>query len=172
MINPNRGVYENHATLVGRLLGIGDSFFSVPPRSANRLALSFAISASRPILTSAVFSEMPVSLPASFKRPLSILSVVLICINMYRGCNAIKSLGGDNIEFSCPAASDKGFIELPGRIHCSERPLRGQLQRFVTCPTVSFQAILLRGRNANCTNPFVPTHHQAMVDREYNVNSD
>ena len=37
MINPNRGINEYHATPVGRLLGIGDSFFSVPPRSANRL---------------------------------------------------------------------------------------------------------------------------------------
>src|SRR5271169_5542374 len=105
MINPNGSVYENHATLVGRLLGIGDSFFSDPPRSANRLALSFAISASRPILTSAVFSEMPVSLLASLRRPLSILSVVLICINMHHECSVVKSLGGDNIEFSSAAAS-------------------------------------------------------------------
>src|SRR5208283_960355 len=104
VIYPNGSIYENHATLVGRLLGIGDSFFSVPPRSANRLALSFAISASKPILIGAVFSETPVSLLASLRRSLSILSVVLICINMHHVCSAVKSLGGDNIEFSCPAA--------------------------------------------------------------------
>src|SRR5271157_4113213 len=107
VINPNGSIYENHATLVGRLLGIGDSFFSVPPRSANRLALSFAISASKPILTSAVFSEMPVSLLAFLRRALSILSVVLICINMYHGYSVVKSPGGDNIELSCAAAADQ-----------------------------------------------------------------
>src|SRR5208337_909076 len=107
MINPNGSIYENHATLVGRLLGIGDSFLSVPPRSANRLALSFAISASRPSLTSAVFSEMPVSLLASLRRPLSMLSVVRICTNMHRGCSIVKSPGGDNIEFSCRPESNR-----------------------------------------------------------------
>ena len=38
---------------------------------------------------------------------------------------------GHNIEFSCPAASKPHYLELPDCIHRSERPLRGQLQRFV-----------------------------------------
>src|SRR5208283_1464937 len=131
VIYPNGSIYENHATLVGRLLGIGDSFFSVPPRSANRLALSFAISASRPILTSAVFSEMPVSLLASLRRPLSILSVVLICINMHHECSVVKSLGGDNIEFSCRPESDR-YAPVRRTAFALNRPHPGgQLQRFV-----------------------------------------
>jgi len=36
-----------------------------------------------------------------------------------------------NIEFSCPAASTRPYKALPGRIPCSKRPSRGQLQRFV-----------------------------------------
>ena len=38
---------------------------------------------------------------------------------------------GHNIEFSCPAASKRHYMELPGCIHRSTRPHRGQLQRFV-----------------------------------------
>ena len=36
-----------------------------------------------------------------------------------------------NIEFSCPAASTRHFIDLSGCIHRSNQHLRGQLQRFV-----------------------------------------
>ena len=36
-----------------------------------------------------------------------------------------------NIEFSCPAASTQNCMELPGCVHRSRRPHRGQLQRFV-----------------------------------------
>src|SRR5208337_3000495 len=131
VIYPNGSIYENHATLVGRLLGIGDSFFSVPPRSANRLALSFAISASRPILTSAVFSEMPVSLLASLSRPPSILSVVLMCINMHHGCSVVKSPGGDNIEFSCRPDSDRYTPVRRAAFPLNRLHPGGQLQRFV-----------------------------------------
>ena len=45
-----------------------------------------------------------------------------------------------NIEFSCPAASTQHYMELPGCIHRSIRPLRGQLQRFVTPPVFSTSA--------------------------------
>jgi hypothetical protein len=49
-----------------------------------------------------------------------------------------------NIEFSCPAASTQHRMELPGCIHRSRRPLRGQLQRFVRM--ISFQNPYLGSR--------------------------
>lgn len=82
VLNPYGGIDESHATLVERLLGIGESFFSVPPSSANRRALSFAMRASSPIRTRAVFWDTPVSFAASRTRASSMLSVVRICIMM------------------------------------------------------------------------------------------
>jgi len=62
---------------------VTDKDFSVPPRAAKRLALSLEMRASSPMRTSAVFSDTPVSLPASLSRRGSILSVVLICTMMH-----------------------------------------------------------------------------------------
>ena len=57
-----------------------------------------------------------------------------------------------NIEFSCPAASTQRGMELPGSIHRSTRPLRGQLQRQVMQvpprKQPSVPPILWRGNNA------------------------
>ena len=67
----------------GRRLGTGSRLFSVPSSSASLLLLSRAIRASRPSLTRAVFCLIPVKADAWFSRASSILSVVLICYNMY-----------------------------------------------------------------------------------------
>jgi len=80
VVNPNRRINKYHAD---RLLGIGERFFSVPPRLASRLALSFAIRACSPRRTKAVFSDTPVSFFASRSKSGSMLSVVLICIMMH-----------------------------------------------------------------------------------------
>ncbi len=63
VINPNRCIHQNH-TVVDFLLGMLFSFFSLPPKAASRLALSWAINASNPFRTRVVFSEIPVSLDA------------------------------------------------------------------------------------------------------------
>jgi hypothetical protein len=67
---------------VDRRRGIARRSRSVPPSCASRLPLSMAISALRPARTSAVFSVIRVSLPASANRASSMLRVVFICINM------------------------------------------------------------------------------------------
>jgi hypothetical protein len=59
---------------------------SLPPSAAKRRALSRAMRASKPALTTAVFSAMPLSRVASRSRVSSIFSVVLICINMHYRC--------------------------------------------------------------------------------------
>lgn len=80
---PYRSIDENHADFPILRRRIGRMLFSVPPKSANRFALSRAISASKPNLTSDVFSSTPVSFIAFFKSSESMLSVVLdICISM------------------------------------------------------------------------------------------
>jgi hypothetical protein len=60
------------------------SFFSLPPSLASRLLLSPAIKDSKPSLTKEVFSLTPVSRDAFSNILSSMLSVVLICINMYQ----------------------------------------------------------------------------------------
>src|SRR4030043_1778478 len=67
--------------------GIIFSFFSVPPSFASLLLLSIAMSASKPSLTSVVFSLMPVSFETFLIRLSSMFKVVLIvpsCIYMYQ----------------------------------------------------------------------------------------
>ena len=83
MLNPHRGINEDHATRPGRRRRTGVSLGSLPPSPASRLALSLATKASRPKRTSEVFSEIPVSLAALRSSSSSMLSVVLICIMMY-----------------------------------------------------------------------------------------
>src|SRR4030065_1339868 len=63
------------------------SFFSVPPSFASLLLLSIAMSASKPSLTSVVFSLMPVSFETFLIKLSSMFKVVLIvpsCIYMYQ----------------------------------------------------------------------------------------
>jgi hypothetical protein len=84
MIDPNRGIDENHGDqAVGRLRGMGRSFFSVPPSLASRRLLSRAINASSPRRTRAVFSLIPVSCDAFLMIWSSMFSVVLMCIHMH-----------------------------------------------------------------------------------------
>src|SRR3972149_3385764 len=67
--------------------GIIFSPFSVPPSFASLLLLSIAMSASKPSLTSVVFSLMPVSFETFLIRLSSMFKVVLIvpsCIYMYQ----------------------------------------------------------------------------------------
>jgi len=90
MLNPNRCIDQNHAGRLARRLRIGRSPFSVPPSSAKRRALSFDIKASRPRRTREVFSLIPVSLAAWRNKESSMLSVVLICINMHLSCIQVK----------------------------------------------------------------------------------
>src|SRR3989337_350220 len=93
VFDPHRGVHQCHfelAELPERRLRTERSRFSVPPSSAKRRALSREIKASSPRRTSEVFSLTPVSLAAWRKMESSILSVVLICINMHHLCIQIK----------------------------------------------------------------------------------
>src|SRR5512145_699718 len=90
MLDPNRSIDQNHAMLLDRRLRIRRRRFSVPPRSARRRALSFAIRASNPKRTNEVFSLTPVNLAALFRRDSSMLSVVLICIMMPESCIQVK----------------------------------------------------------------------------------
>lgn len=85
-----RTIYQDHAALVRRR-GAGLSFFSLPPRAANRRALSRVINASNPRRTRAVFSFTPVSITACLRRPSSMVRVVLICGNMHPLCRYVKS---------------------------------------------------------------------------------
>jgi hypothetical protein len=82
VIDPDGGIDEYQAAPVRRR-GVGFSFFSVPPRAARRRALASAMSASRPIRTSAVFSLMPVSSSARASSLSSMFNVVLICTSMH-----------------------------------------------------------------------------------------
>ena len=89
MIDPNRSINKDHR-LGDRLLRMRVSFGSVPPNSARRRALSLAIRAFRPMRTSAVFSETPVSFAAFLRSWSSIISVERICINMHDQCIPVK----------------------------------------------------------------------------------
>lgn len=80
---------------------MGRSFFCVPPSAANRAALSRAMSASRPIRTSAVFSRTPVNSEARDRIESSMLRVVLIHISVHQLYALIKvrprfEIGGDD----------------------------------------------------------------------------
>jgi len=69
-------------TCYGFLPGICSRFFSEPPNSANLFALSQAIKDSRPSLTKAVFSEIPVSFAVFSRICSSMFNVVLMGINV------------------------------------------------------------------------------------------
>src|SRR5213594_1186861 len=73
-------------SIPGRRLRIFFNFFSVPPKAANRRALSRAMSASRPSFTSEVFSCIPESRAAFLKSRSSMFSVVRIWLNMHHSC--------------------------------------------------------------------------------------
>src|SRR3990167_3731178 len=92
VLDPDRGVHQDHAGLPERRLRTGRSCFSVPPSAAKRRALSRDIKASGPRRTSEVFSLTPVSFAPCRKTESSILSVVLICINMHYSCVQVKLL--------------------------------------------------------------------------------
>jgi hypothetical protein len=82
VLDPDGCVGERQAEK--RRRGIGRSFCSVPPSAASRRALSSAMSASSPLLTNAVFSRSPVSSAARLSNSSSMISVVLICMNMHQ----------------------------------------------------------------------------------------
>ena len=89
---PNWRVNQNHSYLLfALLLGIGRSFFSVPPNLASLLLLSRAMMASKPSLTKEVFSLTPVNWDASSISLSSIIMVVLICMNMHKKCIFVKT---------------------------------------------------------------------------------
>jgi hypothetical protein len=71
---------------------MGQRSFAVPPSLASLLALSRAISASRPILTRAVFYLIPVNSEALPRILSSMLIVVLICIMMPFLCISVNPL--------------------------------------------------------------------------------
>jgi hypothetical protein len=77
VINPNRGIGEDQFDFALRR-GIGLSSGMVPPRDANRRALSRSINALRASRTSAVFSATPVNSRAVRRRSSSKAMVVLI----------------------------------------------------------------------------------------------
>ena len=86
VVDPNGGVSDDHSLvdLSGRCLFGTRSSGICPPKAASRRAASRSTSASSPIRTSAVFSFSPVYSTASASRDSSMLSVVLICINMHQ----------------------------------------------------------------------------------------
>jgi len=88
--DPDRRIDEGHALFLERRRRMGKSPFSVPPNVASRRALSLAMSASRPIRTSAVFSSTPASVAALRSRVSSMFNVVLICINMHAKGISVK----------------------------------------------------------------------------------
>lgn len=83
MLDPHRGVYEDHGRIEPRLRRTRARPFSEPPSRASRRALSRAISASRPKRTKAVFSAIPVNREAFCRSAESMFNVVFICISMY-----------------------------------------------------------------------------------------
>ena len=83
---------EHHAA--ERRRRIGRSLRCLPPNLARRRALSNEMRASRPRQTSEVFSVIPVSCLALFRRSSSILRIVLICISMHHVCIRFHTLLG------------------------------------------------------------------------------
>jgi hypothetical protein len=85
VVDPDGRVDKDHAGFRRarrRRRGTGRTALSEPPNAARRLALSRATSASRPALTTAVFSRRPLSCVARPSRASSIFRVVRICISM------------------------------------------------------------------------------------------
>ena len=78
VIDPHRRIDENHAALLGRRRRIARRWASLPPRSASRRALCWAISAFRPSWTSDAFSFRPVRRDACFRRSSSIVRFVFM----------------------------------------------------------------------------------------------
>jgi hypothetical protein len=136
VVDPDGGVDEDHAARAVRLRGGRSRFFSVPPRSARRRALSRAMRASRPIRTKAVFSVTPVSRAASAINVSPIFNVVLICISMH--CLYIR-VNGRNDR---PRWSEGGGIRIRRRCAAS-RPS--------SCPAGSRGRISIRGRPSGGT---------------------
>ena len=85
VVNPNRSICEDHSLLdFSERVRFGISKEGIaPPSAANRRAASRSMSASSPILTSAVFSVSPVYSPARASKGSSMLSVVRICMSMH-----------------------------------------------------------------------------------------
>ncbi len=85
VVNPNGSICENHfAWDFSDRVRFGISNKGIcPPSAASLRDASRSTSASKPILTSAVFSVSPVYSPARASNDPSMLSVVLICINMH-----------------------------------------------------------------------------------------
>ena len=97
MIDPNGRINNNHNYFLADLrLGAAFNPFSDPPSLESRLLLSRAIKASRPSLTRAVFSEIPVRLEAFSIILSSIFSVVLMCIMMHHLCIYVNFYFGLN----------------------------------------------------------------------------
>jgi hypothetical protein len=85
VVDPYRRVDEDHAGFERarvRRRGMRRALLSDPPNAASRLALSRATSASRPALTTAVFSRRPLSWAARSSNASSMFKVVRICISM------------------------------------------------------------------------------------------
>lgn len=85
VVNPYRRIGEDHSSFAfSERVRFGSSKEGiVPPKAANRRAASRSTRASSPILTNAVFSVSPVYSPASASKGSSMLSVVLICMDMH-----------------------------------------------------------------------------------------
>lgn len=90
VLDPDRGVNQDHAAFLARRRRTSDRLFSVPPSSARRRALSRAIRDSSPRRTRAVFSSTPASLAALCSRASSMFNVVLICMNMHQTGISVK----------------------------------------------------------------------------------
>lgn len=117
VIDPNRSIGENHTPSSARLRLTGLRFLSVPPRAANRRALSREIKASRPSRTREVFSFTPVSLAALRKRPSSMFSVVLICISMHVLCISVKDKCESTACVPIPSTLPCTFLPIPISFH-------------------------------------------------------
>ena len=83
VLDPHRRVDKHgQRAAAGRRRRIGRRAGSLPPSAASRLALSVAMSVRKAACTTAVFSSRPLSLRACSMSWSSMISVVLICINM------------------------------------------------------------------------------------------
>jgi hypothetical protein len=114
VVDPYRRVDEDHTGFERarvRRRGMRRALLSDPPNAASRLALSRATSASRPALTTAVFSRSPLSWAARSSNASSMFSVVRICISMAISCISVKVVAGDS--------SDGEFVS--GMRHARER---------------------------------------------------
>ncbi|CAI10273.1 hypothetical protein p1B32 (plasmid) [Aromatoleum aromaticum EbN1] len=78
VVDPDRGVHQDHSSCSGRRRGMSVSCGSEPPSRASRRALSRWMSARKASFTKADFSVMPVSAWALAKSSSSSASVVRI----------------------------------------------------------------------------------------------